>query len=48
LQWASEPVDEGLLAEVQAILAPIHNWYYIEGRPENNDLEWPTSTIARR
>ena len=35
--WAAEPIDEGLLAEVQQILAPIHNWFYIEGRPENND-----------
>jgi len=23
--------------EVLAILKPIHNWFYIEGRPENND-----------
>lgn len=35
--WAAEPVDEQLLREVQAILKPIHNWFYIEGRPENND-----------
>ncbi|MEI8211014.1 MAG: aldo/keto reductase [Planctomycetota bacterium] len=46
LHWANESIDEKLLQEVQAILAPIHNWYYIEGRPENNDLDWPTSTIA--
>jgi aryl-alcohol dehydrogenase-like predicted oxidoreductase len=36
-QWAHEPLDQQLLAEVQEILRPIHNWYYIEGRPENND-----------
>ncbi|HEY8749085.1 MAG TPA: aldo/keto reductase [Tepidisphaeraceae bacterium] len=36
-QWAKEPIDEQLLAEVLAILKPIHNWYYQEGRPENND-----------
>jgi aryl-alcohol dehydrogenase-like predicted oxidoreductase len=36
-EWAAEPIDEELLREVQAILQPIHNWYYIEGRPENND-----------
>jgi aryl-alcohol dehydrogenase-like predicted oxidoreductase len=36
-QWAAEPIDEQLLAEVQEILRPIHNWFYIEGRPENND-----------
>lgn len=35
--WASEPVDQQLLAEVQTILEPIHNWFYVEGRPENND-----------
>ena len=36
-QWAAEPVDEKLLAEVLDILRPIHNWFYVEGRPENND-----------
>jgi L-galactose dehydrogenase len=35
--WAREPMDRQLLAEVLAILKPIHNWFYIEGRPENND-----------
>ncbi|MCH2113975.1 MAG: aldo/keto reductase [Pirellulales bacterium] len=35
--WAAEPLNEQLVAEVQAILDPIHNWFYIEGRPENND-----------
>ena len=35
--WAAEPVDEQLLAETLAILQPIHNWFHIEGRPENND-----------
>jgi len=35
--WAAEPIDQHLLAEVQQILQPIHNWFYIEGRPENND-----------
>ncbi|HEV3168307.1 MAG TPA: aldo/keto reductase, partial [Isosphaeraceae bacterium] len=37
-QWAEMPLDQELLAEVQKILSPIHNWFYIEGRPENNDL----------
>jgi aryl-alcohol dehydrogenase-like predicted oxidoreductase len=36
-KWAAEPLDLQLLAEVQQILLPIHNWFYIEGRPENND-----------
>lgn len=37
VEWAAQPMDEQLLAEVKSILAPIHNWFYIEGRPENND-----------
>jgi L-galactose dehydrogenase len=37
VEWASKPLDEELLREVQAILEPIHNWFYVEGRPENND-----------
>jgi hypothetical protein len=35
--WAAKPLDQKLLAEVLEILKPIHNWHYIEGRPENND-----------
>ncbi|MBI3855634.1 MAG: aldo/keto reductase [Planctomycetes bacterium] len=35
--WVEETVDETLLREVQDILAPIKDWFYIEGRPENND-----------
>jgi aryl-alcohol dehydrogenase-like predicted oxidoreductase len=37
VEWANEPLDQTLLAEVLAILQPIHNWCYVEGRPENND-----------
>ena len=36
-EWASQPMDEQLVNEVRNILDPIHNWFYIEGRPENND-----------
>lgn len=36
-EWAAEPLDETLLTEVLDLLKPIHNWFYIEGRPENND-----------
>ena len=36
-RWIDEPIDGQLLQEIQAILQPIHNWFYIEGRPENND-----------
>lgn len=35
--WAAKPIDTQLVKEVQEILKPIHNWFYIEGRPENND-----------
>jgi aryl-alcohol dehydrogenase-like predicted oxidoreductase len=35
--WLQEPMDEQLIAEVKEILQPIHNWVYVEGRPENND-----------
>ena len=37
IDWVESPMEETLLAEVQDILKPIHNWFYIEGRPENND-----------
>lgn len=35
--WLDEPMNETLVAEVIEILKPIHNWVYVEGRPENND-----------
>lgn len=37
VDWAEQPLDQSLLQEVLEILKPIHNWHYIEGRPENND-----------
>ncbi len=37
VEWANQPLDQVLLNEVLAILEPIHNWFYVEGRPENND-----------
>jgi len=36
-EWLSDPLDGELLKEVQAILAPIHNWFYVECLPENSD-----------
>ncbi len=39
VQWADQPIDQKLLDEVLEILKPIHNWFYIEGRPENNDKQ---------
>ena len=35
-KWAAEPIDELLLAEVQAIFASVHNLGHNEGLPENN------------
>ena len=37
VEWSQKPLDEQLVAEVKEILKPIHNWVYVEGRPENND-----------
>jgi aryl-alcohol dehydrogenase-like predicted oxidoreductase len=37
VEWADAPPDPKLLQEVLDILRPVHNWFYIEGRPENND-----------
>jgi L-galactose dehydrogenase len=36
-EWVAKPLDQALLNEVLEILKPIHNWFYIEGRPENSD-----------
>jgi L-galactose dehydrogenase len=36
VRWAETPIDEALLAEVLAILEPIHNQTWPSGRPENN------------
>ena len=35
-KWAAEPINAPLLAEVQAIFAPVHNLGHPEGLPENN------------
>lgn len=35
-QWAAEPLDSDLLAEVQSIFAPVKNIGHKEGRLENN------------
>jgi aryl-alcohol dehydrogenase-like predicted oxidoreductase len=35
-QWAAEPIDEGLLAEVRQLFAPVKNLGHVEGRLENN------------
>jgi L-galactose dehydrogenase len=35
-EWAAEPIDQALLAEVLAIFQPVKNLGHIEGLPENN------------
>ena len=35
-KWASEPVDQELLAEVLEIFGPVKNLGHAEGLPENN------------
>ena len=35
-QWASEPIDQTLLADVQAIFAPVMNLGHLEGLAKNN------------
>jgi aryl-alcohol dehydrogenase-like predicted oxidoreductase len=35
-KWAAEPIDRQLLADVQAIFAPVKNIGHREGLPENN------------
>ena len=35
-QWAAESLDDKLLAEVQAIFAPVKNLGHVEGLLENN------------
>jgi aryl-alcohol dehydrogenase-like predicted oxidoreductase len=47
-KWVDEPVDEALMKEVLEILAPIHDWFYIEGRPENNDEPADKVSSSRR
>ena len=36
IREVEEPIDEELLADVQSVLAPIHNVTWPSGRPENN------------
>ncbi|MEZ5950446.1 MAG: aldo/keto reductase [Planctomycetaceae bacterium] len=35
-EWLSQPLDESLLRDVQAIFAPVKNIGHLEGLPENN------------
>jgi L-galactose dehydrogenase len=36
IQWAAEPLDPELLAEVLALFGPVKNLGHVEGLPENN------------
>ncbi|HEY2344140.1 MAG TPA: aldo/keto reductase, partial [Chthoniobacteraceae bacterium] len=36
IQWIQEPLDEGLLRQVQQIFAPVKNIGHVEGLAENN------------
>ncbi|MEO1831918.1 MAG: hypothetical protein ABGZ08_05230 [Akkermansiaceae bacterium] len=35
-EWLAKPIDRSLLAEVQAIFAPVKNLGHLEGLKENN------------
>jgi L-galactose dehydrogenase len=35
--WVDKPIDSELLDKVLDILRPVHDWFHIEGLPENND-----------
>jgi L-galactose dehydrogenase len=37
IAWSQEPFDPGLLAEVEAVLAPVRDQTWPSGRPENAD-----------
>jgi aryl-alcohol dehydrogenase-like predicted oxidoreductase len=37
VEWAKLPLDMELVKEVQEILKPVHNWFYLECLPENSD-----------
>jgi L-galactose dehydrogenase len=39
IAWLEEPLDPDLLAEVQAVLAPVHDVTWPTGRPENRDAD---------
>jgi aryl-alcohol dehydrogenase-like predicted oxidoreductase len=46
VKWSEQPLDTTLVNETLAILRPIHNWFYVEGRPENNDpRQWENCII---
>ena len=40
--WISEPIDAGLLADVEAVLAPVRDLGWLNGRPENQETGRPS------
>jgi len=38
VRWATEPLDEDLLREIEELVSPVLNTAWLSGRPENNDL----------
>jgi L-galactose dehydrogenase len=40
--WIGEPLDEDLLSDIDAILAPVRDQGWINGRPENQDPGRPS------
>jgi len=38
VRWATEPLDEDLLKEIETLVSPVLNIAWLSGRPENNDL----------
>jgi L-galactose dehydrogenase len=38
VRWATEPLDEDLLKEIEQLVSPVLNTAWLSGRPENNDL----------
>jgi L-galactose dehydrogenase len=37
VRWATEPLDEELVNEIEALVAPVLNTSWQTGRPENSD-----------
>jgi aryl-alcohol dehydrogenase-like predicted oxidoreductase len=39
VRWATEPVDEDIVSEIEALVAPVLNTSWPTGRPANNQPE---------
>ncbi len=38
-EWVEKPIDSALLDQVLETLRPVHDWFQVEGLPENNDTQ---------